>query len=69
MAGLMFVSNARHGASPSYYTYNPQFDHIGGRLLFWLPPKILDIVLYFGLHKSARHMGTAPVLIALAFHR
>lgn len=61
MAGAMFVSNAREGTSPSYYTYNPRSNHIGNSLLFLLLPNILDTLKYFGLNNFARCMGTNPV--------
>lgn len=49
MVGAIFVINARNGACPSHYIYNPRFNLIGGNLSSRLPSKILDILKYLGL--------------------
>lgn len=65
----MSVINTRDGACLSYYSLNLWFENRSGSILFLLPDKILDSVMYFGLYKLTFGMRTDSVMIAMALHR
>lgn len=50
----MFIVNANEGTYSTYYTGNLRLDNVSGGLLFWLPAKILDALVYFGLHEFTK---------------
>lgn len=52
IARAMFIVNDKDGACLICYTGSLRFDHVSWGLLFRLPAKILDSLVYFGLYKA-----------------
>lgn len=69
MADVMFVFNAEHGASSSYYTYSAWFGNLTDSHLFRFPDKFLDALNYLGLYKYALPIDTNLISQALTSHQ
>lgn len=67
--GVMFIVIAKNIACSTYYSESLLIDHGSVLLLLRLPVKVLNTVVYLGLHKFAKRMGTDLVLTVLAFRR
>lgn len=67
--GTRFIVNVKDGACSTYSFVNLRFENVFGELLFQLPARILDTLLYFGLYTTALWMETDPILTSLVFKR
>lgn len=69
LPAMQFLLYTAYGAAPDYCVGSLHFEHVNGRMLFWLLSPLVNVLRHFGFYKIAERMRMDPVLAALAFHQ
>lgn len=52
-AGVQFLLNDAKGVTPDYYVGSLGVGHVGGGMIFWLPPIFVNVLSHLGLYRIA----------------
>lgn len=65
----MIIVNAKDGVLSKLYAGNQRYDHVSGAILYQLPVKNLDNLLYFDLYTFATRIWTNRIFDAVRVQR